>query len=402
MVVDGIRLKIDPVSRRMGGQVKNGGGTTATVITFTVENLLFTSILTASCWFLSNYFTVLRMPAIVFMFVNIISVLITLHTTVMLLIFSIRHKSVDGAFSDCVLSDVSQGFAVICSLMWVGMLGCMFIDVSRITSVPGFPSSASVASLAVVIGFSVVIPLLALVVTYAAVPAGGRNSLIFNGSTVGAASLLFFVVVSFGSGGVTKCSPYDGAGTSMSFFILVVVYWSLLYIIELAVFFHFSPLMVLWNTLMGNDGQTSAMPLTNGQDFANGSSDSFSISYWRIPGCVLNMVIVISTLGFSQSSVHSTIIVCVVAVAAMHVPLIITINLNGVLMQPVLDDDKMSEMGHGAVYAPGYAPVPPFMANAVNPVDMAPKSHIFGETTFSDPVHNVFTGRRGLIQRPAR
>jgi hypothetical protein len=314
----------------MSGAVEQRGGSIATVVTFTVENLLYTAIITSICWFASHYFNIVRIPVVVFMFVDIVSVLAALHTVLMLIIFSMRQKKVGGAFSDCILSDMSQGFAVISSLLWLGLLLSVFIDVPRITSVPGLPSSASAVSLAIVLGFSIIIPFLAIVVTYAAVPTGGSNSLLFNGSTLGALSLIFFVLVSFGSGGVMKCAPYDGVGTSMVFSVLAVTYWVLLYLIELAVFFRFNPLTMLWNLLTGRGEQSRQ--LSGGPDQF---PDTFSVIYWRIPGCVLNMGIIISTTAFCQSALRGSVIVVVVAVAIAHIPLIFSINFEWLLSNSV-------------------------------------------------------------------
>jgi hypothetical protein len=205
--------------------------------------------------------------------------------------------------------------------------------VPRITSVPGFPSSASVVSLAIVLGFSILIPFLAIVVTYAAVPAGARNSLIFNGSTVGSASLLFFVMVSFGSGGVMKCAPYNGYGTNLSFIALVFTYWVLLYLIELAVFFRFNPLGVFWNILAGRDAQTGDSSYTTSNTAVHdGFLNSVSINYWRIPGCVLNLSIVLSTMWFCTFSVHTSVIIAVIVVLAAHLPLVFSIDFDWLLL----------------------------------------------------------------------
>jgi hypothetical protein len=223
--------------KNMSENGERRGGSMVTVVTFTVEILIYTAILTATCGFVSNYFSVLRIPALVFMFLNTVSTMLAMHTLVMVLIFSTRRKSADAAFSDNVLCDFSQGFTVISSILWVLFLVCVFIDVPRITSVSGFPPSASIISCAVVIGFSTVIPLLSMVATYAAVPVDAQNSLMFNGAAVGAFSFLFFTIVSFGSEGVMKCSPYDSSGTTLMFCIFVIVYWVLLYLVELVIFF---------------------------------------------------------------------------------------------------------------------------------------------------------------------
>ena len=296
-------------------------GSASTVVTFTIENLLYTAALTASCWFASHYFTFLRIPALVFMFVDSVSVMASLHAVSTILIFSIRPKRVGGAFSDCVLAEASQGFAVIASLMWLGVLWCMFLDVPRITAVPGFPASASAIALAVVLGFAVVIPFLALVVTYAAVPSGSGNSLVFNGSTLGAACLLFFVTLSFGNGGVMKCSPYDGTSSGMSFGVLVFAYWCILLCVELLVFAQWDPIESIWE-LLGND-------VTDYEYYTDFLHSSWvHISIWRIIGCIVDIVIVASSLLYTHEPVRATVLTVMFVVAVLHVPLIFTIKFD--------------------------------------------------------------------------
>jgi hypothetical protein len=328
----------------MGDNTKDSGGTAATVVTFTVENLLYTAVITSTVWFLSHYFSVVRIPAIVFMFLSVVSVLIALHTVAMLLVFSMRVKSANGAFSDSILSEVSQGFSVISSLLWLGFLWCMFLKVPRITSVPGLSSSASMVTLAIVLGFSIVIPFLATIVTYAAVPGGGNNSLIFNGSTVGALSLMFFVMVSFGSGGVMKCAPYDSAGISFTFFVMVCTFWGLLYLIELLIFFGVSPLTSMWNILTGQGNEGQGLSPEYNKNKATGFFDSFHITYWRIPGCALNMFIVFSTTGFCQSDMHFVIIITAIVIGGLHIPLILSVNLDWFLLQQPIPVTQIAEL----------------------------------------------------------
>jgi hypothetical protein len=385
-------------------------GTASSVVTYTIENILFIAILTGTCLFASHYISVIRLPPVAFMFVGVESVLITLQTVVMLIIFSTRHKTVDGAFADSLLSHVSQGFTVMSCLMWVGTLACVFVEVPLITSVVGFPSSASIASLAVVIGFSVVIPLLALTVTYAALPEGEINSLVFNGSTLGATSLLFFVLVSYGSGGVSKCSPYDGAGTSTTFFGLVLTYWTLLYLIEIAVHYKFSPLTALWNNLVGGgDGDARMM----NQDGFVGPPKAVSITFWRIPGGVLNVVTVISALGYSDQRMRYMILVFAVVIAILHVPLIITLDIDAFFSMFSGSGDEMNfPMVQNAFvnpptnYTPMYNSVGPPMAapmmgplSVANPSGLPSQSRVFGDQMTPQSDLSVFS-KPGVRQRP--
>ena len=312
------------------------GGTTSTVITVAVETLLFTSLLTASCWFASHYFEVLRMPALIFMFVDTISVMLSVHTTALFVVFSMRRKNAGGAFTDVLLAEISQGFAVVASLMWLCFLFAMFLDLPRITSVPGFAPTASVVALTVVLGFSVIIPLLALIATCASVPEGGSNTLLLNGSTVGAASLIFFVIISFGSGGVMKCSPFDDTASRFIFMVLVFWYWAMLFAIELAIFFKSNPFQAIWQML----GLESESTLHSAEDddttvlvmLINGFNDVCSIDYWRIVGGVLNVLILATTLVFSHPGVYATVGIAMCLVVLAHIPLIFNIKPSGCLM----------------------------------------------------------------------
>jgi len=317
---------IDGVDGGGGGTAANVGdkqasGSASTVITFTIENLLYTAVLTAVCWFSAHYFVFLRIPALVFIFVDSVSVMASVHAVSTILIFSVRPKRVGGAFSDCVLAESSQGFAIVSSLMWLGVLWCMFLDVPRIAAVPGFPASASAIAIAIVLGFSVVIPFLALVVTYAAVPSGSGNSLVFNGSTLGAACLLFFVTISFGNGGVMKCSPYEDTSSRMLFFILVLSYWGALLLLDIIVFLRWDPLESVW-VLLGNNADS----YYNFVDFFQLSW--MEINFWRIIGCILNVVIVATSLLYTQLPQQTTVMIVMIVVAGLHVPMIVKIKID--------------------------------------------------------------------------
>jgi hypothetical protein len=335
------------------------GGSTSTVVTFTVEILLYTAVLTASCWFASHYFAILRMPALVFIFTDPVSVMASLQAVSMILVFSVRPKSVGGAFSDGVLAEVSQGFAVVSSLMWMAFLGCMFIEVPRITAVPGFPASASAITLAVVLGFSVVIPFLALVVTYAAVPAGSGNSLIFNGSTVGAACLLFFVIVSFGNGGVLKCSPDTDNASNMLFYALVLSYWGMLFVVEMAVFS--DPLESIWGFLGYDAAQYHRFINSFGLSWLD-------IDVWRILGCIVNVAIVATSLFYVQSSMQSTVWVVIFVVIGLHIPLIFTLKFDWFSPGKVYENYQLNSWRDGR--PPARAPFAVPVRSSISSVQM--------------------------------
>jgi len=193
----------------------------------------------------------------------------------------------------------------------------MLIDVPRITSIPGHEPAESIIAIGAVIGSTIFIPFLALVVCYTAVPESASNNLIFNGSTVGVFSLLFFVLVSYGSGGVTKCEPYSSTNSSFIFIILVVSYFTALYIIELMNFVR-NPFSWFF----------SGVEVASSQTESNGLFSRFKINWWRIPGAALNGVIILSTIAFSSSDVHSFVGLVFIIVMCMHLPLIMTIKFN--------------------------------------------------------------------------
>jgi hypothetical protein len=310
-----------------------GGGNAGQVCTFTLELILMTSTLTATFSFMGHYLTVLKIPALVYMFLDTISVMCSVTVASMILIFSIRNKDVGGAFSDKLMSEVVQGFSIVCCVMWFGLLTTMFIDIPRISSVPGYEPSSSMISIAIVIGLSFLIPVLSLIVTYTALPVGESNSLVFNGSTVGVFSILFFVIVSLGNGGAMKCPPYSDASSSLVFTLMVFVYWVLLYLVELAVMYKFNPIRLIRNSISGDIDVVT----NDGTGCFGWFRETFSVSFWRIPGCVLNIVIVVSTSLFSHTEMLGTIAFFTMFVVAAHIPLLVTIKINRLLKAPRTD-----------------------------------------------------------------
>ena len=274
---------------------------------FQIELCLYSVVLAASCHFTANYASFLHIPAIVFMCLDAVSVMLFVHVIAMVVVFTLHRKHPGGVFTDAVAAEVSQGFAVVSSLLWCGMLSAVYLDLPYITASPGGKSSASAVALAVVLGFYTVVPFLALVSTYVATPEGGSNSLLLNGSTLGAASLMFLVLVCFGSVGATRCPPFGGSTNRVLFTILVVVYWILLVLVEMAVLSEWDPLgFTLGNREGGPVGWLSA--------FKN------RIGYWRGLGCLLNIVIVATSLAFSHSDVHGTAGLFIIFIIIVHIP----------------------------------------------------------------------------------
>jgi hypothetical protein len=288
-------------------------------VTFEIELMLLISIITSTILFVSTYFnSTLKIPPIVFMFVYSMCAMAVKTLTMQILVFSTSKKATNMEVASTTLSDVSQGFAVVSFVMWIGMILLMFIDVPRITSIPGHEPAESIPAMGVVIGSTIFIPFLALVVCYTAVPVGGSNTLIFNGSTVGVVSLLFFVLVSLGSGGVTKCEPFRSTFDTFIFIIFVLSYFTLLYVVELLNFKRWNPFACFFSGVEVDSSQTES----------NGIFSRFKFNFWRIPGAALNGFIVLSTIAFSSSDVHVLIGFMFIVVLGMNAPLIITVKFD--------------------------------------------------------------------------
>jgi hypothetical protein len=316
-------------------------------VTFQVELLLMTATTWATILFLSHYFnSTLKIPPLVFMFIDAVSIMAAVTVVAQMFVFSSHKTRSTGDTGDTNLSQVCQGFAVVSSVMWVGLILLMFIDVPRITSIPGYEPPASLTAVGMVIGFSIFIPLLALVVCYTALPVDGSNSLLFNGSTIGVFSLLFFVMVSFGNGGVLKCEPFAGVLTGIIFNVFVWTYHILLYLIEIMNFYRWNPFK--WLMSSGEDG-INANP-ADSVDASNTFLGGFRFDFWRIPGAALNGVIILSTLAFSSSAVHGTVVIVCVAVLCMHIPLVISRKIDA--------DGMQQDSGKDAQYN-GYDPMYP-------------------------------------------
>ena len=292
------------------------------MLVFQIETCLYCAVLTASCCFASNYFTFLKIPAIVFMCVYAVFWMLVVHIIVMLSVFSLRSRPTAGVFMDSVVADVSQGFAVVASILWVSLLSGMYLHLPYITATPGGESSASAVALAVVLGFFVVVPFLALISTYMAVPDGATNSLLINGSTLGAASLLFLVFVSFGSTGFTRCYLFGGGANNSLFIFLVVIYWGLLFGVEIADEF-WDPLE-LWGGAQAVEGTVQAPRgfLAKVQSL----NVSVRISYCRIVGCLLDIMIVATSIAFSNSDIHGTTGLFILFITLVHIPLVVMLE----------------------------------------------------------------------------
>jgi hypothetical protein len=327
-----------------------GGNSTTTVVTFSVELLLYTALLTATCWFVEHYAVFLRMPALVFLIVDPLSVMASASTGMLVLFFALGNKASSGGFADGSVAQATQGFAVAASIMWGLLLACMFIKVPHISTVPGDDPSASVFVLAVVTGFSIVTPLLAMIVTYASVPGGQRNSLVFNGAAVGSFCVLFLVILALGNGGVSKCFPYAGAGTSFVFKLLVSLYGIVLYALEIIVFSGWDPLNDLWSLVTG---APTARPGSGAPQKADGDGAThfvsflggkFGVNYWRMVGLVVNEIVLATALSFTNSDVHVLVAMTMLVVAALHVPLVFRVEVEADDAEELLQQEQQENL----------------------------------------------------------
>jgi hypothetical protein len=361
-------------------------------VTFEIELILFVALVSSTLLVLSAYFnSVLRIPPVVFMFVYAICAMLLKTIGAQIFVFSSSKKVIGSDINSTVLADVSQGFAVVSSVLWVGLILLMFIDVPRITSVPDYEPENSMVAMAVAIGFTIFIPFLAIVVCYTAVPEGRSNSLVFNGSTVGVFSLLFFVLTSFGSGGVMKCGSLAGSLSGFIFTVLVCSYFVALYVIEMLDFYRWNP----FKSLMSK-GQVVPPPSNIPAIFKG-----IHFNVWRIPGAVVNGVIILSTIPFSHSPVHGMVVVVLLVVLGMHVPLIISIKFDhssgetvptaipaGYDAVPSYEPDQPplafpTQPTYPPTYPPGYTPADPSTDPPVDETQPQPTTVIGGLTSFT-------------------
>jgi hypothetical protein len=328
-----------------------GGNSTTTVVTFSVELLMYTTLLTASSWFVEHYISMMRVPALAFVILDPLAVMAPVSTAMLVLFFSVGEKASSGGFADDSVAKATQGFTVVASIMWGLLVACMFIEVPHVSSVPGHAPDASALVLAIIIGFAGLVPLLAMIVTYAAVPGGQRNSLVFNGAAVGSFSLLFLVILALGNGGVSKCYPYAGAGTSFIFTTLVIAYWVALYAVELLIFSGWDPLAKLWHAVTGRTKQS--------HHWYSSILGHFSFNYWRVVGGLVNVIVLGTALSFTKSSVHALVVVVMIVVAALHVPMVLKIHTQHVVVAAAADDNARGDSMQPSSAPPGRDPVPP-------------------------------------------
>lgn len=309
---------------------------------FQIELCLYSVVLTATCHFVAFYMPFLNIPGIVFMCTDALSAMLVAHIIALVLIFSMHRKFTDGIFTDSIVAEISQGFTVVSSLLWYNLLGAFYMNMPYITATPGGLSSASAVSISVVLGFYTIVPYLALIATYIAIPDGFHNSILFNGSTLGAASLFFFVFVSFGSVGVTRCPPFSGVVNSILFTTLVGIYWVMLFLVEIAVLKEWDPIG-FWKEEgeeTDNEDESSGF-IRNFKDFSVRSR----ISYWRVVGGLLDTVIVCTAIAFSNSDIHGTAALFVIFIIVAHIPLIFRLDWGGIFSEwfkktPTIDSDQ--------------------------------------------------------------
>jgi hypothetical protein len=115
-----------------------------------------------------------------------------------------------------------------------------------------------------------------------------------------------------------KCGSLAGSLSGFIFTVLVCSYFVALYVIEMLDFYRWNP----FKSLMSK-GQVVPPPSNIPAIFKG-----IHFNVWRIPGAVVNGVIILSTIPFSHSPVHGMVVVVLLVVLGMHVPLIISIKFD--------------------------------------------------------------------------
>jgi hypothetical protein len=302
-------------------------------ITFLIETCIYSAVFSSTVVFLDAYFSaVIRLPAMALMFIDAV-VWMVIVNSIVLFIYMCYHTNSESGFQNNFFAEISKGFCVMCSLLWVIMLLCTTsVNVPFITALPGSTTSASLIPLSVVLGFGFIVPLLATMCSFVAVPVGGSNSLLLNGPAVGAASLLFLVLVAVGNGGVTKCPPFSGDTNRYVFYIIIVVYWISIVFIELAMFFKWNPV-------------PTGLKIFKQKSFTwvrGGVSISIAINGWRIVSCVVDVIIVLSALAFCKSEVVWVVGLALLLVVALHVPMVIDLKFSTIKTFRVKHGDEVS------------------------------------------------------------
>ena len=94
---------------------------------FQKELCLYCAVLTASCQVAANFASFLHIPANVFMCLDALSTMLFVHLVAIVLVFTLRRKYTGGVFTDSVAAEASQGFAVVSSLLWLGLLSGVYL-----------------------------------------------------------------------------------------------------------------------------------------------------------------------------------------------------------------------------------------------------------------------------------
>lgn len=318
-------------------------------VTFLVENCLYTAVLWASVHAIDFYLTIVKLPALIIMLVDSFMATLLVHAIVVFAVISNSKSSNTGEFLSNHCAELSRGYAVVCSVLWACMLLCTTsIHVPFIAAVPGGTTASSLLSVAVVLGFGAIVPFLSILSTFVATPAGLYTSIV-NGTSISAACLVFFVLLSLGSVGTTKCSLV-GSANSFAFYTLVCIYWAAIVLVEMVIFFKWDPVSMMFNLFKGHPSSTpSSTPSGEHRGEAvvqintvspNQHSETltarivaafrdfsrlFPVSnVWRLVSGAVDFVIVWSTLGFCASDVTWAVELALLLVVALHVPMVIT------------------------------------------------------------------------------
>lgn len=319
-------------------------------VTFMVENCLYTVVLSTTVHAIGYYLTALvQFPALVFMLLNSFTAVLTVNTVFIFIVLCNSRGSVTGDFQSNHVAELSKAHASVTTLLYTMVLLCTTsINSPFIAAVPGKTTASSLLALGIVLGFGAIVPFLSILSAFVATPAGFNTSLV-NGAIVSAASLLFFLLVSLGSAGTTKCR-LSGAANSVAFYMLVFIYWGAIVCIELAIFWEWNPVSTVFGFFKRQPvvpaaaaAQLDATTNIPVKPLAADTVPTRLVIYsrvvaafkivstmfpvtnaWRLVSGVVDFVIVWSTLGFCSTEATGAVEIALLVVVALHVPMVIT------------------------------------------------------------------------------
>jgi hypothetical protein len=293
-------------------------------VTFLTENCLYTAVLWASVRAVVFYVAVVKLPALAVMLVDSFVATLSVHTIVIFVVLSNSRAPATGEFLSNHVAELSRGHAVVCLTTWTGMFLCTTsISSPFIAAIPGGTTASSLISVGAVLGFGAVVPFLSIMSAFIATPAGSYTSIV-NGTSISAMCLVFFVLLSLGSSGTTKCN-LAGSANSFAFYMLVFLYLAAIALVEMVVFYK-------RNIQTVTGVEVHPMAASAGATLYSRLSTMFKnffvlfpvTNVWRLVSGAVNFVIVWSTLGFCSADVTWAVQLALLFVVALHIPMVIT------------------------------------------------------------------------------